>query len=175
MTGENWCCEHFGVLPDILCFGKKSQVCGIMAGPRLDEVKENVFRLPSRINSTFGGNFTDYVRSTHYLRIIENENLVENARVQGDVFKAGLDAMANKYPDIISAVRGRGLLLAFDLPSREQRDQFWKGAYEHGLLVLRCGQKSIRLRPMLDVDEEVIREALNLMDGECAALSGGTK
>ena len=66
ITGKNWCCEHFDVLPDLLVFGKKAQVCGVMAGPRLDEVKDNCFRLPSRINSTWGGNFTDYVRSTHY-------------------------------------------------------------------------------------------------------------
>ena len=83
MTGKNWCCQHFDVLPDLLVFGKKAQVCGVMAGPRLDEVKDNVFRLPSRINSTWGGNFCDYVRSTHFLRIIEEEKLVENARVQG--------------------------------------------------------------------------------------------
>jgi len=59
ITGRNWCCEHFDVLPDLLCFGKKAQVCGVMAGPRLDEVKDNCFRLPSRISSTWGGNFTD--------------------------------------------------------------------------------------------------------------------
>ena len=170
ITGKNWCCEHFGVLPDLLCFGKKAQVCGIMAGPRLDEVKDNVFRLPSRINSTFGGNFTDYVRSTHYLRIIEAEKLVENARIKGDVFKTGLEALAKKHPTIISAIRGRGLMLAFNLPSREMRDQFWKGAYELGLLVVRCGEKSIRLRPVLDVTDEVIEEALRLMDRECRRL-----
>ncbi len=170
ITGKNWCCEHFGVLPDLLCFGKKSQVCGIMAGPRLDEVNDNVFRLPSRINSTFGGNFTDYVRSTHYLRIIEKERLVENARVQGDVFRRGLENLVKKYPTIISAVRGRGLLLAFDLPNRQMRDQFWKGAYELGLLVVRCGEKSIRLRPVLDVKDDVIVEALRLMEGECQRL-----
>jgi L-lysine 6-transaminase len=70
-TGRNWCCEHFGVVPDLLAFGKKAQVCGVMAGPRQDEVKDNAFRLSSRLNSTWGGNFTDMVRSTHYLRIIE--------------------------------------------------------------------------------------------------------
>ena len=57
-----------------------------MAGPRLDEVKDNAFRLPSRLNSTWGGNFTDMVRSTHYLRIIEKENLVENAGKVGAYF-----------------------------------------------------------------------------------------
>src|SRR3984957_14037086 len=46
LTGKNWCCQHFGVMPDIIALGKKAQVCGIMAGPRLDEVKDNVFRLP---------------------------------------------------------------------------------------------------------------------------------
>src|SRR6266404_2069451 len=55
-TGRNWCCEHFDVVPDLLAFGKKAQVCGVMAGPRLDEVKDNAFRLPSRLNSTWGAN-----------------------------------------------------------------------------------------------------------------------
>ena len=120
VTGKNWCCQHFEVLPDLLAFGKKSQVCGVMAGPRLDEVKDNCFRLPGRISSTWGGNFTDYVRSTHYLRITEEEHLVENARAKGEVFLAELQAMASKYP-VVSAVRGRGLLLAFDLPNSATR------------------------------------------------------
>src|ERR1700682_832955 len=85
-TGRNWCCEHFDVLPDLLAFGKKAQVCGVMAGPRLDEVKDNAFSLPSRLNSTWGGNFTDMVRSTHFLRIIEEEFLVENAAKVGAYF-----------------------------------------------------------------------------------------
>ena len=135
ITGRNWCCEHFEVLPDLLTFGKKAQVCGVMAGPRVDEVKDNCFRLPSRINSTWGGNFTDYVRSTHYLRIMAQENLVQNARVKGECFLTELNALARKYP-VVSAVRGRGLMLAFDLPSTAQRDAFWKGAYELGLLVV---------------------------------------
>jgi L-lysine 6-transaminase len=169
MTGRNWCCQHFGVLPDILAFGKKAQVCGVMAGPRLDEVKDNCFRLPSRINSTWGGNFTDYVRSTHYLRIIAEENLVENARIKGECLLAELQALARKYP-AVSAVRGRGLMLAFDLSSTAQRDAFWKGAYDLGLLVVRCGERSIRLRPVLDVKDDIIQEALRIMDAECRQL-----
>jgi L-lysine 6-transaminase len=169
ITGKTWCCEHFGVLPDLLAFGKKVQVCGVMAGPRLDEVKENCFRLPSRISSTWGGNFTDYVRSTHYLRIIEGERLVENARRQGERFLAGLQALARKHP-VISAVRGRGLMMAFDLPNGNARDAFWKGAYDLGLLVVRCGERSIRLRPVLDVKDDVIEESLRIMDRQCRLL-----
>src|SRR6184192_2741851 len=131
LTGRNWCCEHFGVLPDLLVFGKKAQVCGVMAGPRLDEVKDNCFRLPSRISSTWGGNFTDYVRSTHYLRIIEEEALVENARIRGEAFIEELQGLARRHP-VMSAVRGRGLMMALDLPSASLRDAFWKGTYELG-------------------------------------------
>jgi L-lysine 6-transaminase len=169
LTGRNWCCEHFGVLPDLLALGKKAQVCGVMAGPRLDEVTDNVFRLPSRISSTWGGNFTDYVRSTHYLRIIEQEKLVENARVQGEYFQQELKALADKHP-VITAVRGRGLMMAFDLPNTALRDAFWKGAYELGLLVVRSGERSIRLRPVLDIEENAIEAALRIMDGECRRL-----
>ena len=169
ITGKNWCCEHFGVLPDLLCFGKKAQVCGVMAGPRLDEVKDNCFRLPSRINSTWGGNFTDYVRSTHYLRILEEEILVENARVQGEYFLTGLLALAQRHP-IISAVRGRGLMMALDLPDVGLRDAFWKGCYGLGLLVMRCGERSIRLRPVLDVKDDVIEAALRILEEECRRL-----
>src|SRR6185436_5510892 len=108
LTGRTWCCEHFGVLPDLLVFGKKTQVCGVMAGPRLDEVTDNVFRLPSRISSTWGGNLTDMVRSTHYLRIIEQEQLVENAREMGRLFLDELRRLAAGEA-LLSGVRGRGL------------------------------------------------------------------
>src|SRR5213083_2575269 len=104
-TGRTWCCQHFNVQPDLLAFGKKVQVCGVMAGPRLDEVKDNAFRLPSRLNSTWGGNFTDMVRSTHYLRIIEEEHLVENAGKVGAYFLDQLRQLQNEF-DFVQAVRG---------------------------------------------------------------------
>ena len=169
ITGKNWCCEHPGVLPDLLVFGKKAQVCGVMAGPRLDEVMDNCFRLPGRINSTWGGNFTDYVRSTHYLRIIEEEKLVANARQRGEEFLDGLGRLSRNYP-ALTAPRGRGLMLAFNLPDTAQRDAFWKGCYELGLLVIRCGARSIRLRPVLDVKDDIIQEALRIMGEQCINL-----
>src|SRR5437763_11191076 len=145
-TGRLWCSQHFGVMPDLMAFGKKVQVCGVMAGPRLDEVPDNSFRLPSRLNSTWGGNYTDMIRSTHFLRIIEKENLVENARVVGEHFLKALQQLQSEQ-SIITAVRGRGLFIAFDLPDPKTRDEFWRGVFDRGLLVLKSGDHSVRFRP----------------------------
>jgi L-lysine 6-transaminase len=166
VTGKMWCSQHFDVVPDLMSFGKKAQVCGIMAGPRLDEVKDNAIRLPSRLNSTWGGNLTDMVRSTHYMHIIEEEFLVENAAKVGAYF---LDQLRDlqRYEPKISAVRGRGLLLAFDLPESETRERFWKGLFDLGVLTLRSGDRSIRFRPALDITAEVVDEAMRLIRQYC--------
>src|SRR6266404_1598936 len=165
-TGRNWCCEHFDVLPDLMSFGKKAQVCGVMAGPRIDEVKDNAFRLPSRLNSTWGGNFTDMVRSTHYLRIIEQESLVENAAKVGAHFLDQLRDLQTHEP-LISAARGRGLFLAFDLPDAKTREEFWHGFFDLGVLTLRSGEHSMRFRPALDITAQVIDQAMELMRKFC--------
>ena len=165
-TGRTWCSQHFGVKPDLMAFGKKVQVCGVMAGPRLDEVPDNAFRLPSRLNSTWGGNYTDMIRSTHFLRIIEKENLVENARMVGEHFVKALEQLQSEQP-IITAVRGRGLFIAFDLPDPKTRDEFWKGVFDRGLLVLKSGDHSIRFRPALDITTEVVDEAVDLLRAQC--------
>src|SRR5436190_4322906 len=168
VTGRNWSCEHFGVVPDLMAFGKKAQVCGVMAGPRIDEVKDNAFRLPSRLNSTWGGNFTDMVRSTHYLRIIEQEHLVENAAKVGGYFLDQLRELQSRTPSgLISAARGRGLFLAFDLPDAQTREEFWHGFFDLGVLTLRSGENSIRFRPALDVTAAVIDEAVEVMRKFC--------
>ena len=165
-TGRTWCCQHFGVTPDLMAFGKKAQACGVMAGPRIDEVKDNAFRLPSRLNSTWGGNFTDMVRSTHFMHIIESENLVENARVMGERIVKSLQTIAAEFP-IMTAVRGRGLFIAFDLPDPKTRDQFWKGLFDSGVLALKSGEQAIRFRPALDINAEAIDEAMDLLRKQC--------
>src|SRR5207248_169758 len=166
-TGRAWCCQHFNVQPDLLAFGKKVQVCGVMAGPRLDEVKDNAFRLPSRLNSTWGGNFTDMVRSTHYLRVIEKENLVENAATIGSYFLEQLLDWQRECK-IVSAVRGRGLFIAFDLPDAETRDDVWRKLFDSGLLVLKSGERSIRFRPALDIPKKVVDEAMEILREQCS-------
>ena len=166
VTGKTWCAQHFDVLPDLMCFGKKAQVCGIMAGPRLDEIKDNAIRLPSRLNSTWGGNLTDMVRSTHNMRIIEQEFLVENAAKVGAYFLDRLREL-QQYEPMISAVRGRGLFIAFDLPDGDTREKFWKGLFDLGVLTLRSGERSIRFRPALDLTAQIVDEAMDLMRQYC--------
>lgn len=161
VTGQMWCYEHFGIVPDIISFGKKTQTCGIMAGPRIDDV-DNVFKVPSRINSTWGGSLVDMVRSTRYLEIIAAENLVENAAVQGERLLAGLHELAGRCEQV-SAVRGRGLMCAFDLPDSQQRDAVRRACYERNLLILPCGERTLRFRPALDVSEKEITAGLEIL------------
>ena len=149
-----------------MAFGKKIQVCGVLAGPRLDEVADNAFRLPSRLNSTWGGNFTDMVRSTHYLQVIAEEKLVENARIVGEYFLNHLLELQKEEP-IVTAVRGRGLFIAFDLPDPATRNDFWKGLFDEGVLALKSGERAIRFRPALDITKEVVDEAIDLIRDQC--------
>ncbi|GAA0942943.1 L-lysine 6-transaminase [Pseudonocardia zijingensis] len=150
MTGTPWAYQQLGVAPDVVAFGKKLQVCGIMAGRRVDEVPDNVFRVSSRINSTWGGNLADMVRSRRYLEVIESEGLVERAAVLG---KRLLDGLAS-IPGIDN-VRGRGLFVAVDLPTPEARDAALTRLHrDEKVLVLGGGERSIRFRPALTIGEE---------------------
>jgi len=158
-TGSWWAYENFGFTPDVLAFGKKMQVCGILAGRRLDEV-DSVFKVSSRINSTWGGNLVDMVRATRYLQIIEREGLVENAATRGEEFLSGLGELQAAHPELISNVRGRGLFIAFTLPDRETRGDLIEQLASDGLLVLASGKDSVRFRPPLNVKGEEIAQAL---------------
>lgn len=165
-TGRAWCCQHFNVKPDLLAFGKKVQVCGVMAGPRLDEVKDNAFRLPSRLNSTWGGSLADMVRSKHFLRIMEGENLFQNASDVGAYFLEQLLELQREC-DLISGVRGRGLFIAFDLPDTKTREDLWRRLFDAGLLVLKSGEQSLRFRPALDITRQVVDEAMEVLRRQC--------
>jgi L-lysine 6-transaminase len=152
MTGHWWAHEGLGVQPDIMSFGKKMQVCGILVGPRLDEVPNNVFHTSSRINSTWGGSLVDMVRSTKYIEIIAEENLVANAGTVGAYLRDQLSALqARVGADVISNIRGMGLFSAFDLPTKEARNAFVSKAYDNGLLLVGSGDRSVRFRPPLNL------------------------
>ena len=164
LTGKMWAYQHFDFEPDILAFGKKTQVCGIMVSSRVDEVKDNVFNEVSRLNSTWGGNLVDMVRCQKYLEVIDEENLIKNAETQGKRLLQGLEEIEKKYPHKISNARGKGLMCAFDLPTPKERDDLKNKLYAHNLLVLTCGSNTIRFRPPLTISSEEVDEALEIVD-----------
>jgi L-lysine 6-transaminase len=167
LTGTMWAHEGLGVRPDIMTFGKKSQVCGILATDRIDDVQNNVFHRSSRINSTWGGNLVDMVRFTRFLEIIEEDHLVDNARTVGAHLLARLQSLEHEFAGLVSNARGRGLMCAMDIASAQERELFRQKCYDKGLLILGCGDRSIRFRTPLNITEAqidegfvVIREAL---------------
>jgi L-lysine 6-transaminase len=164
MTGTPWAYQQLGLHPDVVAFGKKLQVCGIMAGGRVDEVPDNVFRVPSRINSTWGGNLTDMVRAQRYFEIIDEENLVENTARVGAYFVGELDRFQQEFPSLVSNVRGRGLMAAFDLPSGDIRDAALKSFMAHDVMALSSGARSARFRPPLNLSMEEAAEGIRRME-----------
>lgn len=162
ITGKFWAFENFDVEPDLFAFGKKSQVCGTAARlERLQEV-DHVFKIPSRINSTWGGNIVDMVRCTQFIKIIVEEKLLENVKKVGALLMKELQDIAASDSRVTN-VRGLGLWQAFDLPDPTIRNAFFDRAWENGLMILTCGHRSIRIRPVLDLKEDEMREGLQLL------------
>lgn len=159
LTGTWWAHEQLGVVPDIICFAKKLQVGGILVNTRVDDV-DNVFKVPSRISSTWGGGLVDMVRATRILETIESERLLSNVTQRGLELQSGLAALGERFPALVRNVRGRGLMCAIDLPTTEQRNAAIKAALAEQLLLLPCGVQTVRFRPFLNVQSEHIHEAL---------------
>jgi L-lysine 6-transaminase len=171
ITGTMWAFQGLDVTPDLVAFGKKTQVCGIMSTTRIDEVESNVFHVSSRINSTWGGNLVDMVRCARYLQIIEEDRLVDNAARVGAYLLEGIQRLQLDH-DGMSNVRGRGLLIAFDLPDGGTRDAVRTECWERGLATLVCGPRSLRFRPSLTFSEADADRALEILEEVLAATPG---
>lgn len=171
-TGKPWAFEHFDVRPDVVAFGKKTQVCGLFAGPRVDEVHDNVFRVPSRINSTWGGDLTDMVRSQRMIEIILADGLAENATVTGRRMVTGLRVLARAHRSMTN-VRGLGTWVAFTLPSAAERAALLRALLEERVIALASGTASIRFRLSLAIRPADIDEALARIGRALARLAQG--
>tara|TARA_R110002167_G_scaffold91897_3_gene247062 strand:- start:6294 stop:7460 length:1167 start_codon:yes stop_codon:yes gene_type:complete len=154
VSGNVWYSDHLGIEPDIITFGKKSQVSGIM----VKESHSKVFDFPKRLSVTFDGDLIDMVRCKYIIKAIQKNNLIENATQKGKIFSEGL-----KQIDNILNIRSIGLLIAFDLENKDRRDNLVQKLYNNGMICNPTGTKSIRLRPNLAVREEEIKEALRLI------------
>ncbi|MEM0160722.1 MAG: L-lysine 6-transaminase [Thermoplasmata archaeon] len=164
ITGKWWAHEHFNVKPDIIAFGKKTQVCGIMVGPKVDEVKDNVFHVSSRINSTWGGNIVDMVRARRYIEIMIEDNILKNVEKVGAYFIKSLQDLQDKYPQYLSNTRGRGLMVSVDLKDSKTRDSYSKILFKNNLLTLISGEKGIRFRPPLILEPDHVNKAIEILE-----------
>jgi L-lysine 6-transaminase len=160
-----WAHQHYGedCRPDIISFGKKTQVCGMFAGQRIDEVDGHVFKESSRLNSTWGGNLVDMVRFTLCLEIIEQENLISQVVENGAYLKLGIETIQSRY-DNVSNARNLGLFGAFDLPNTKDRDKLIGLIADEGALMLGCGYSSIRFRPHLNISKSEIDQGLEMIN-----------
>ncbi|MCS6988990.1 MAG: aspartate aminotransferase family protein [Chloroherpetonaceae bacterium] len=166
----NQCVADELCLPDMIAFGKKTQVCGFMSTARIDEIPDNVFHVPSRINSTWGGNLVDMLRSKKYLEIIEQEHLLNNAKNIGAFLLSKIQLLAEEFKGFVSNPRGRGLMCAFDLPDKETRNRFVSEATKQGVLMLGCGERSVRFRPPLTLALSEAEEGIALVRNAVKAI-----
>lgn len=163
LTGSMWVHEQLGVTPDIMAFGKKMQVCGVVATNRIDDIPDHVFKVSSRINSTWGGSLTDMVRATRYLEIIEEDNLIANVQQVGATLQDSLTAFCGEFSSIMSNARGRGLFCAFDMKDAETRNAFRNHCMDAGLIILGCGDHSVRFRPPLNLSPNELQQGLAII------------
>lgn len=160
-TGKFWCHEHY-VKPDILAFGKKAQVCGILATTRVDDIETNCFHVSSRINSTWGGNLVDMVRFDRILEVIEEENLIDHVAECGEFLQNHLNDWAGES-EYVTNPRGKGLFCAIDMPNTHARDEVIKECFKNGLMILGCGTRTIRFRPSLTIQKEHLEEGMDIL------------
>ena len=173
ITGKMWSHQRFidvktrkldkNLFPDLMSFGKKTQVCGILGSERLDEIENNVFKESSRINSTFGGNLVDMVRFTIYLEVIEKEKLLDKAYINGKYLLSLLEKLESEFIELVSNSRGKGLWCAFDLPNSKTRDHLINLIQKEGALILGSGHNSIRFRPHLNISKNEIDIAIEII------------
>ena len=173
MTGTAWAYQQLGVQPDVVAFGKKAQVCGVMAGGRVDEVPDNVFAVSSRINSTWGGNLTDMVRARRILEVIESESLIERAGVARRAPAARARPAWPQRHDAVTEVRGRGLMCAFTLPSAAaaRRGRAAGCAATSTCSCSAAATPRLRVRPALTVSVDELDRGIAAIDRVLTALA----
>ena len=167
-TGKMLAMEHFGVVPDIICLAK-----GIASGMPLGAIvaRESIMDWPPGSHaSTFGGNPISCAAALETIRLLEEE-LIENAAERGAQLIAELRRLQQRHPGI-GDVRGMGLMVGMEMVkdrrSREadpqRRDAIVQAAFREGLLLLGCGESTVRFCPPLVVTAEQVVAAVGILD-----------
>jgi L-lysine 6-transaminase len=165
-TGEMWALDHFNLPhpPMAIATGKKFGNGVVYMYEPLEDV--------GVLDSTWGGALADMVRVVREIEIVEQEGLVEKAASNGQSLAQGLQRLVDKYPHMLSNVRGLGLYQGFSLDTPARKARLVETALESfGLLLLGAGKRSIRTRPNLSVTSEEVDLFLDILDQALAAIS----
>jgi 4-aminobutyrate aminotransferase len=173
-TGKWWAIQHTGVEPDIVCMAK-----GIASGMPLGICMTRAEIMdwkPGSHASTFGGNPVAIAAALATMDVLEREGIA-NAAKRGEAMMARLRGWTSSHP-IVGDVRGRGLMIGIEIVKDQKtreaqpqlRDHIVDLAFERGLLILGCGETSIRLAPPLIVRQEEADVALDILE-ECIAIA----
>lgn len=154
VTGKMWYYQYLGIEPDIIAFGKKSQVSGVMAKERFNKT----FQRSIRLEVTWDGNLVDMVRCKYILKAYDKYNIFENVKKRGAELLSGLRKINS-----LKNVRSKGLLVAFDFETAGEQSRFAQKAFESGLLFNRTRDKTIRLRPNLNLSSKEVQEAVEII------------
>jgi L-lysine 6-transaminase len=145
-TGTMWYFEQLGFVPDIVVFGKKTQVSGIM----VREPFAQIFKQPSRLEVTWDGDVLDMIRCRAILEAYEEHRILDNVRQRGEQLQDGLSDLN---------VRRVGLLMAIDFEDKATRDDFVKRMWEdEATIMIPTGERCVRLRPNLAITEQEVNE-----------------
>jgi 4-aminobutyrate aminotransferase len=170
-TGRMWACEHDDVIPDIITAGK-----GLASGLPLAAIiaRDEIMQwAPGKHGSTFGGNPVACAAAVATLDLVVDELAANAARV-GDQLLAGLASLSARQP-MISGVRGRGLMIGFDVTDHDTAEAVEQACFERGLLVLTCGQRGVRIAPPLIVNAAQADTALAILADACEAVAAGLR
>jgi len=160
-TGEWWAADHYPFEPDVIASAKSARVGATIS-------REEVFpEEKSRLSSTWGaGDLLSSAVGTLTIDAIEEHNLLDNATRRGRQFQ---DMLRDRSLPGATDIRGKGLMLAVEFESKDLREEVQKRAFAHGLLVIGCGKRTIRVLPPLDVTEREISLGADLFAESVAA------
>ncbi len=165
-TGKMWACEHDGVVPDIITAGK-----GLASGLPLSAIiaHGDIMRwAPGKHGSTFGGNPVACAAALATIDLVEG-GLMANATQIGDQMRADLRTLSDTIP-MITNVRGRGLMIGFDVTDHDTAEAIERACFERGLLLLTCGQRGVRMAPPLVVTSAQAATAVSIIASACEAV-----
>ena len=161
-TGRMWAIEHSGVHPDVLISAK-----GIASGLPLGAFMARAPLMEKwgagAHGSTYGGSPVPCAAGLATLEVIESDRLLANATAQGAFLLDGLRELRRAHPGTITDVRGVGLMIGIEVRTAELAERLQLRAFERGLLVLECGERSIRVSPPLVITRNQAAAALKIL------------